>query len=242
MAEKEATVYVIDVGATMGEKRHGRSESDLDWAMKYVWEKITTTVATGRKTAHVGVIGVRTDGTSHNLEEEEAFQNISVLLPLQQVLMPDLRSLKERIRPSRTNDGDGISALVVAIDMIGKHCRQLKYIRRMIFVTNGLLTLDTEDEENVSQIIRKIKEDNIEITVVGTDFDDAEYGFKEEDKDDRKAENEKILRKLTEDCDGLFGTLEEALEVLTTPKVKPVRPTPLYKGWLTLGDPDKYDS
>jgi ATP-dependent DNA helicase 2 subunit 2 len=44
MAEKEATVYVIDVGKSMGRRHNGRSISDLDWAMKYGWDKITTTV------------------------------------------------------------------------------------------------------------------------------------------------------------------------------------------------------
>lgn len=44
MADKEATVYIVDVGRTMGEKRHGRQQSDLDWAMLYVWDKITSTV------------------------------------------------------------------------------------------------------------------------------------------------------------------------------------------------------
>lgn len=44
MAEKEATVYIVDVGQSMGERQHGRSKSDLEWAMEYVWDKITTTV------------------------------------------------------------------------------------------------------------------------------------------------------------------------------------------------------
>lgn len=44
MAEKEATVYIVDVGESMGRCRHGREISDLTWAMKYVWDKITTTV------------------------------------------------------------------------------------------------------------------------------------------------------------------------------------------------------
>ena len=44
MADKEATVYIVDMGLSMGEKRNGRKESDLDWAMTYVWEKITSTV------------------------------------------------------------------------------------------------------------------------------------------------------------------------------------------------------
>lgn len=44
MAEKEATVFIVDVGRPMGEKHHGRSTSDLEWSMQYVWDKITTAV------------------------------------------------------------------------------------------------------------------------------------------------------------------------------------------------------
>ena len=44
MADKEATVYIVDVGRCMKEKNNGRDQSDLDWAMTYVWEKITSTV------------------------------------------------------------------------------------------------------------------------------------------------------------------------------------------------------
>lgn len=45
MAGKEATVFLLDLGVSMGEKRHGREQTDLEWAMEYVWDKITTTVS-----------------------------------------------------------------------------------------------------------------------------------------------------------------------------------------------------
>ena len=45
MTEKEATIFIIDVGQSMGRKNQGRLESDLDWAMRYVWDKITTAVS-----------------------------------------------------------------------------------------------------------------------------------------------------------------------------------------------------
>jgi hypothetical protein len=45
MAGKEATIYILDLGRSMGEKRHGRNQTDLDWALEYVWDKITTTVS-----------------------------------------------------------------------------------------------------------------------------------------------------------------------------------------------------
>lgn len=45
MAGKEATVYILDVGRSMGERRHGRDHTDLEWALDYIWDKITTTVS-----------------------------------------------------------------------------------------------------------------------------------------------------------------------------------------------------
>ena len=44
MADKEATIYIVDIGLSMGRKHYGRKQSDLDWAMEYVWDKITSTV------------------------------------------------------------------------------------------------------------------------------------------------------------------------------------------------------
>jgi len=63
MADKQATIYIVDVGRSMGQMRHGRTETDLDYAMRYVWDRITTTVSNGRKTDLVGVVALRTDGT-----------------------------------------------------------------------------------------------------------------------------------------------------------------------------------
>lgn len=51
MAEKEATVYIVDVGKSMGERRQGRSVTDLQWAMRYVWDRITATVRLFGRTA-----------------------------------------------------------------------------------------------------------------------------------------------------------------------------------------------
>lgn len=53
------------------------------------------------------------------------------------------------------------------------------------------------------------------------DFDDPEYGFKEEDKPSQKAANERILRSLVDKCnDGIFATMAEAVKGLSTPKAK----------------------
>ncbi|QKX56594.1 uncharacterized protein TRUGW13939_03699 [Talaromyces rugulosus] len=239
MADKEATVYVVDVGKSMGEQKNGRSISDLDWAMQYVWDKITTTVSTGRKTATIGVVGLRTDQTNNELSDDDSYEHISVMQNIGQMLMPDLRRLREEIKPSQTNRGDAISSLVIAIQMINTYTKKLKYRRKIILVTNGEGPMSSDEFD---KIVDKLKSDNIELVVLGADFDDPEYGFKEEDKTETKSENEALLRSLVEDCDGVYGTLAQATEELDTPRVKVVRGIPSFKGELKLGDPTQYDT
>lgn len=74
------------------------------------------------------------------------------------------------------------------------------------------------------------------------DFDDNEFGFKEEDKTIQKASNERILKELTDACEGQYGTIAEAIEELDAPRIKPVRPFKTYDGPLTLGDPGNENS
>lgn len=243
MASKEATVFVVDVGAAMGRRNHGRDVSDLDWSLDYVWDRIASIVATERKTAHVGVVAFKTDGTDNKMGDEEGYQNISVLRDLGQVLMPDIRQLQEQLRSSHTDDGDFISALIVAIEMIETHCKKLQYARKVVLITNALTPLDAEDTADVIEdIIKKVKSDNMELVVLGVDFDDPEYGFKEEGKPKAKADNEALLRNLADGCDGVYGTLAQAIDELSTPRIKSVRPVPSYKGYLTLGSLEDYDS
>ena len=241
MADKEATVYIVDVSRSMRKKHTGRGESDLDWAMRYVWDKITTTVAANRKTFNVGVIALGTDDTHNELEDDEAYQHISILQPLTQVLMPDLRRLLAIIQPSNTDHRDAVSALILAINMIIKHCKQLKWKRKIVLVTNGSGHIDT-DPDNAGEIIKKMRSDDMELVVLGIDFDDADYGFKEEGKTPIKAHNENFLRDLVEKCGGTFGTMAEAIGELDLPRLKTTRPVHTYKGPLRLGDPAQYDT
>lgn len=56
MADKEATVYIVDVGRSMAECRNGRSVTDFEWAMQYVWDRITGTVSAIRRNGALFVI------------------------------------------------------------------------------------------------------------------------------------------------------------------------------------------
>jgi len=158
---------------------------------------------------------------------------------LGQLLMPDLRRLKEQLKPSGVDTADAISATVIAIQMISAHCRQLQYIRRIVLVTDGYSPVDDSDVKAISE---KLLQDKIELVVLGLDFDDDDYDFKEQGKSSQKAKVEGQLKALTDACNGVYGTLAQAIDEMTVPRIKSVRPVNSYKGLLTLGDPSNYDS
>jgi ATP-dependent DNA helicase 2 subunit 2 len=163
MADKEATVFIIDLGSSMAETHSGRSQSDLDWSMRYVWDKITDIVAASRKTLCVGVVGLRTDETNNKLQDDDGYENISVLQELAPMSMSSLRSLQTAIVPSQTIAGDAISAIVVAVDMIDTFTKKLKWVRKIVLVTDGQGALDDDD---TSDIAKKMNDSNIQLTVL----------------------------------------------------------------------------
>lgn len=85
------------------------------------------------------------------------------------------------------------------MQMIIEYTKKNKYKRKIVLVTNGTGAMS---DDNIEGIIEKMKEVNIELVIMyvscrcnftfmliissGADFDDAEYGVKEEDKDSRK--------------------------------------------------------
>ena len=58
-----------------------------------------------------------------------------------------------------------------------------------------------------------------------------------------QAANEKLLRDFVEDCpNGAFGTLDQAVSQLDIPRPKETRSMPSFKGFLSLGDAEKYET
>lgn len=163
MADKEATVFILDLGASMAQTGNGRTESNLDWSMRYVWDKITDIVAANRKTLCVGIVGLRTDDTDNRLQEDAGYDNISVLHPLGQMTMSSLRPLRTCVVPSSTESGDAISAIVVAVDMIETFTKKLKWIRKVVLVTDGQGVLDADD---IGDITMKMNDSGIQLTIL----------------------------------------------------------------------------
>lgn len=168
MADKQATVYILDLGSSMARTRQGRAESDLDWSMHFVWDKIATTVAASRKTWNIGVLGVRTDATRNPLGKDDGYEHISVLRELGPMGLTDLRVLGEMVKPSRTDVGDSISAIVIATNMIEAFTKKLKYHRKIVLVTDGEASVDPDDFDEISA---KIKDSEIQLVVLSVSRD-----------------------------------------------------------------------
>jgi hypothetical protein len=62
MADKEVNFFIVDLGQAMGEKYHGRKQTDLEYCLPIVWDKIGQIVATGRKLNQVAFMGLGTNG------------------------------------------------------------------------------------------------------------------------------------------------------------------------------------
>jgi len=239
MGDKECNVFIIDLGRSMGQKRHDREQTDLDYSLQYVWDKITNYVYLGRKGLVTGVIGFRTDKTRNHMQEEGGYENITLIQPIYNITMSELHQLPEQLHPNNTDTGDALSAVILGVDMTMKHCRNLKFIKRIYLITNGTGPLDADD---IEQTAAQIKQNDIQLTVLGVDFDDPEYGFKEENKQFQKQENETALRRLVDLSGGVYGTMQEAIEGLARPHIKTTRSVPTYKGQLKLGDPSNFDT
>lgn len=170
MAPKEATIYIIDVGKSTGECHNGRSQSDLDYGMNYIWDKLTTAMAAGLKGVGIGIIGLRTDDTDNPLSngDEDAYDNLSIWKPLGMMEMPHLRELKQHVKPSNTNDGDAVSAIVLAVNKIEeftmlKSGKPGKFNRHIVLLTNGKGHMDGD---GIDQIAEEINRHEIQLTIM----------------------------------------------------------------------------
>lgn len=81
MADKEATVFVIDIASSMGKKRSGYKSSVLDYCLEYVWDKLGIKIMAMRKTDYVAVVAVGSDLTDNAMADEEAYEHVRVILP-----------------------------------------------------------------------------------------------------------------------------------------------------------------
>lgn len=81
MAEKEVTLFIIDVSDSMHKACANRQENALEWCLSYVWDKVGIKIMAARKTDYVAVIVVGSDVTDHMIAEGNDYDHIRIILP-----------------------------------------------------------------------------------------------------------------------------------------------------------------
>ena len=165
MAEKEAIVLIVDLGSTMANCNNGRTESDLDWSMRFVWDKISHIVSLNRQGLCVAVLGLRTEDTSNTMGDDEGYQHISVLQEMGPMDMGSLKALQGKIKTGEETMGDAISAVALGVAMIIDYTKKLKYNRQIYLVTDGLGPIDI-DEGDISEIAAQLNGNGTSLTVL----------------------------------------------------------------------------
>lgn len=77
--------------------------------------------------------------------------------------MVQLQLIQSRVTDIWTNNQTAISSIILAIEMIVRFCKKLKYKRRIVLVTNGKNPMDSGDLEH---IVSKVKSEGIELVVL----------------------------------------------------------------------------
>ena len=84
MAEKEATIFVVDISQSMGKSCtwKGSQISALEWCLSYVRDKVGIKVMAARKTDYVAVVAVGSPITDHMIHDESnSYDHIRIILP-----------------------------------------------------------------------------------------------------------------------------------------------------------------
>ncbi|KAF5121344.1 hypothetical protein DV113_000778 [Geotrichum candidum] len=157
-----------------------------------------------------------------------------------------LQQLNQELVPTEVKSADIISAIVVAVDQIKVFCRQLKYIKNIYLLTNARHKPISDTSSDIDAIRSELLSSNINLKVIGIDFDDEVAGLTEPaPKDPVKAANEEKLRQLVSGMPqpgSIFANAQEAIDTLQLPTAKRVRPVRAFACKLTLGDPTTYQN
>lgn len=148
----------------MGSHDNGRKESNLDFGMRYIYDKMAVTMAAARKTWNVGVVGVRTDTSKNDLaDQDDNYKNIAIQKSMGPLFLSEFRDIRDRVRVSTTNKGDVISSIVIAVQMIEDFAKKLKFQRKIVILTDARGFMDGDDLDEIS---KKLNQENIELVIV----------------------------------------------------------------------------
>ncbi|KAJ3069683.1 X-ray repair cross-complementing protein 5 [Podochytrium sp. JEL0797] len=227
MANKAATVLLLDVSKSMWRTRDAQGKTPLDEALRAVEHILHTKIVAGRKTDLVSLVLVGSDDTDNALD----IAHISTYSPLEMPTLETLRFVAEGAVKGH-GTGDLIDGTMVAHNLLKTHCKHLKWNKLIYIVSDFCSPINSENNEN---IVASTREYGVTVNLIGFGFGNESPPLSDTSL---RAQNERFMREFSKSTGGETFTAEEAITLLTALRHKEVRPTTLVRCNMTLGDPD----
>ncbi|KAG1310873.1 hypothetical protein G6F64_004237 [Rhizopus arrhizus] len=230
MAQKKATVYILNISESMSSYPNGAFEKALGCIISSLEDKVLS----GKKMDLASVILAGTHETDNPCAEESPgqYQHITTLCPLQQPSLDLLRKVaKTQPTQDPTTTPDVLDAVIIAIQMIVTHCKKLKYEKCVAVFTDAKHKIDWLDYEAISGALQ---ENNITLLINGVDY----HQRNDPSSPPEVQMNYKYWKELASQTpEGHVWEVDEMYDEIHRLRVKEVRPTPSYRGFLYLGNP-----
>ncbi|KAG0145225.1 hypothetical protein CROQUDRAFT_46048 [Cronartium quercuum f. sp. fusiforme G11] len=239
--KREMTIFCVDVSSSMANLRtidvgHSSEKTtqqitNLEYGLEVVKARVADMLIGGLKTVHCGIVLFGSDHTENSLADSGYEFIWEYMIPAQ----PTTATLKQIADiPSHfsqkhaPNKGDLLSALIFCDYLLGESLGKKKWTRKIVMITDA--ASETIWKGSKSQRDR-MEKDDIELTVVGLDFDEPDIGYLEPNKSETKSENERRLYKLCRSLRNGSACVTALLAVpdahLPRPHIPGTNPTPV---------------
>lgn len=228
MSSKEITTFVVDLSLSMGRK-YDADHTDLSYGLKYFYHSVINKIKAARKTDFISLITCHSKHTQIpgsngdklmgiNVVEDKIIPQFGHLSHFNQVLTHNVSS--------NDDQSDWIDAMIVAIGLMQKDAR-LQFTRNIVIITNAEDPVKSFESDYHKVSINAINELNINVSLIGINFDD--HGIP---KSECKLKNEHRAAELFSNYKN--GRIIDALKVekiiTMNPVLKRIRPMNQFKG------------
>lgn len=217
MADKEATVFVVDMGLAISAD-----------AYDYMFDTLAAKLIKGLKTDYVSVVAFHSPHTKHALAETGKFRGINVLVDFETPNYKQLQRLKKELVPGNheaPENSDGFQSLVFSVSLF-EQTRKKAFKRNLVVITSSQTALPSISDTKIAALPNLTRDLALNLVVIGTDFKAGNPG---------KVESDwlSIARQFAQSH--VLSVKEASLLSHYSPALKKTRPMPSFRGDLRFG-------
>ena len=240
---------ILDVSPTMrkalGDSEQSRFDVALDSVKMLIEQKLLYATS-----CELGLVLTGTAATDNHLAKQYGggqYAHVTERRALQKLDLEALRAVSAGLQPEAkaASGGDVVDGLIVAMDMLARHCGTKKYKKRIFVVTDGEREARIQDKERKT-LVSSMNETDTRLNVIALDFcddlaedDEDEEGAaakKEAAKKETQAQtkNKELLVDLTSKVKGAIFPASVAIQIYQQFKKREVTARTKFRGNLDL--------